>query len=297
MQGDLRFLFLGLSPVTWFLVLEIIALCALVLVGAAHKARNIDNREMVIVLPVIAWLVLALWSSPQLFPFRLENVYIGYLDAVTLASGAWLPACLLAAYTPVQAYMWWTKSNEQKAKDDHRSSIFYPRASFVVATAAVVLPITALAAGMTLSPINERQPYVESADKEALVWMRDNLPADSSVLVNSFNFSWTPDQPLGSDSGLWIPLVSGLRSSVPPINAYNEQPTDPTYFTRARELAALRTLPIEAINWQALKSQGITHVYVGSRTAGNTFSVTDLLKDPRVQLIFHENSVWLFKIL
>ena len=53
-----------------------------------------------LLLPALVWLVLALFSSPQLFPFRLPLV--GYMDAVTLASGAWLPASLLSAYTLTQ---------------------------------------------------------------------------------------------------------------------------------------------------------------------------------------------------
>ncbi|MEO5953486.1 MAG: DUF6541 family protein [Chloroflexia bacterium] len=297
-EDDLQYLFLGLSPVTWFLVLEIIALVALVLLAKDPNAENRDNREAFVLLPAITWLLLALWSSPQLFPFRLPGVGIGYLDAVTLVSGAWLPACLLAAYALVSAWKWWTQDEGWRLSDDRPPMTVYPDPAFLLRFMSSVLPLLVLAAGLALAPINERQPYVSSADKTALVWMRDNLPADSFVLANSFNFSWTPDQPLGSDSGLWIPLVANLRSSVTPINAYNEQLADPGYFIRARELATLRTQPTSEIDWPALKTQGITYVYVGSRAAMvGGFSVPDLLKDPRVQLVFHLDSVWLFKIL
>lgn len=297
-ESDMHTLFLGLSPVTWFLVLEIVSLIALVIFAKDPHVTSRDNREVLVLLPTIAWLILALWSSPQLFPFRLPGVGIGYLDAVTLVSGAWLPACLLSAYALVSVWKWWTQDEGWRLGDERPPVVVYPSPVFTLRLMSLALPLLALAAGLTLTPINERQPYVSSDDKAALVWMRDNLPADSSVLANSFNFSWTPDQPLGTDSGLWIPLVANLRTSVTPINAYNEQVADPTYFSRARQLATLRTQPISAIDWPALKAQGINYIFMGSRSAEvGGFSVPDMLKDQRVQLVFHLDNVWLFKIL
>jgi hypothetical protein len=126
--------------------------------------------------------------------------------------------------------------------------------------------------------------------------MRDNLPGNSQVLVNAFSFPWSPSQPLGLDSGLWIPLVSALGSSVPPINAYNEVPADAGYFDRVRALAALGSAPTGHIDWQALRAQGITHIFVGSRAAGDGFSAPDLLRDIHLQLLFHRDAVWVFEI-
>ena len=89
MEHDLQTLFLGLSPVTWLLLIEIVTVAALLYLSRRPAAM--------LLLPALVWLILALFSSPQLFPFRLPLV--GYMDAVTLASGAWLPTALLSAYT------------------------------------------------------------------------------------------------------------------------------------------------------------------------------------------------------
>jgi hypothetical protein len=171
------------------------------------------------------------------------------------------------------------------------SAVLRPSAFVVLA-----IVLTALASGIALSPIKERRPYIEPADMEALLWMRDNLPGDSYVLANSFSFPWSPTQALGLDSGLWVPLVTGLRSSVPPINAYNEQPADDQYFDRVLALSAVRSLPATEAEWQALRDQGITHIYIGSRAAGAGFSAPDLLNDPHVELLFHRDAVWLFAL-
>jgi len=96
MESDLQTLVLGLSPVTWILLVETAAFAAL-----AWMAKR---TGAMLLLPALVWLVLALWSSPQLFPFRLP--FVGYVDAVTLASGAWLPATLLSGYAVVNVAMW-----------------------------------------------------------------------------------------------------------------------------------------------------------------------------------------------
>ena len=124
-EADTRTTLLGLSPVTWLLLMEIVLL-ALMLLG--HTPTNLpqqnpnpepttgearDNasrityhvsRPSLVLLPALAWLILELWASPQLLPFHLP--FVGYLDAVTLTSGAWLPACLLAAYALVRTWNW-----------------------------------------------------------------------------------------------------------------------------------------------------------------------------------------------
>ena len=305
LENRLQSGFLGLSYVTWFLLLEIAILGAL-LIGAVRTARGPISKEAAVVLPVLTWLVLALWSSPQLLPIRLPLV--GYLDAVTLASSAWLPACLLAGYALVNAWQqvagrtvdWGrrrTKDEGRRKIVDGPPSTVHRPPSTVLRTTIAITVLAGIAAGMSLAPIKERRPYIEPADMEALTWMRDNLPRDSYVLANSFNFPWSPAQALGLDSGLWIPLVAGIRSSVPPINAYNERPADEQYFSRVQALAAFRQLPGSATDWLALKEEGVTHIFIGSRADGEGFSAPELLKDTHVQLLFHRDSVWLFRII
>ena len=329
-EADSRITLLGLSPVTWLLLLEIVLLAIMIL---GHTPTNLPkenpnpeptsgdaninpsrttyhvSRPSLVLLPALAWLILELWASPQLLPFHLP--FVGYLDAVTLTSSAWLPACLLAAYAVVRTWNWVSHqadyllsrtptTNTQPAPPQaarptyHLSRITYRLARPFLAIACLLF---ALASGLSLSPVNDRTPYIAPADMEAFAWMRDNLPASSYVLSGSFSFPWSPNQILGGDAGLWLPLTTGLRSSVPPISAYNEKPIDPSYFAQAQALAAARPDPGNKASWQTIEAAGITDIYVGTRSAGDGFDVEGLLSDPHVRLLFHRDGVWLFQLL
>jgi hypothetical protein len=303
MESDLQFLVLGLSPVTWILLVETGAFAAL-----AWMAKR---TGAMLLLPALVWLVLALWSSPQLFPFRLPLV--GYIDAVTLASGAWLPTTLLSGYTVVSvAVAVW----QGLAADDRREfassstgdretfdeiDLSHPR--YVVGRpriiAAVLLAVSlliGLASGISLAPVHDRQLYITPPDEEALLWMRDNLPRNSYVLANSFTFPWSPNQVLGLDSGLWAPYLAGVRSSVQPIAAYNEQPEDPHYFDKVLAIVPQVPLSDDPAAWKKLKATGITHVYIGSRADDAGFSAQQLLRSKNVSPVYHKDDVWVFKI-
>src|SRR5206468_322759 len=149
---------------------------------------------------------------------------------------------------------------------------------------------------LSLVPMIDNKPYIARADVDALIWMRDHLPREAYVLANPFAFPWDPAPQAiqGSDAGLWAPLVAGVRSSVPPVPAYNERPSDPNYLSNIRGIVQYEPFGGQRANWGALKEAGITHIYVGSR--GGAISPADLLKSDRVSLVFHEDAVWVFQL-
>ncbi len=294
MEKDLQVLVVGLSPVTWLLLVEIAAVGALLWLAKRSGAM--------LLLPALVWLVLGLWSSPQLLPFRLP--FVGYVDSVTLASGAWLPAVLLSGYAVVNMAMWvWerrTKYQVPSTKYEVPSTKYqvpstkWAKAYLVLGTSYLVL--VGLASGLSLAPVHDRELYITQSDTEALLWMRDNLPGNSYVLANSFSFPWSPEQVLAVDSGLWIPYLAGVRSSVQTIAAYNEQPEDPDFFDKVLALVPSAPLSSDPAQWKALKAAGITHVYIGSRAGDTGFSAQQLLLNKNVTLVYHKDAVWLFKI-
>jgi hypothetical protein len=85
-----------------------------------------------------------------------------------------------------------------------------------------------------------------------------------------------------------------VRSSVPPIPAYNERLGDPRYLDNIRKLLPYEPWADQQPNWQALKAAGITHIYIGSR--GGALSPSTLLKSDQARLAFHKDSVWLFEV-
>src|SRR5205085_8677459 len=120
-----------------------------------------------------------------------------------------------------------------------------------------------------------------------------NVPANAFVLANPFTFP-NSTSVLGSDAGLWLPLVAGLHSSVPPTPAYNERPADLTYFAKVRNIMQYAPLNGQQANWQALKAAGISYIYVGSR--GGLLNVPDILNSNRADEVYHKDAVYIFKL-
>jgi hypothetical protein len=241
-------------------------------------------------LPTLTWSVLALWSNPYLLPVRLP--YAGYLDSTTVATGIWLPLAIMAGFSLSRFAAW--ALGLGAAFRQPGSAVWRVGAGAALGVAAL---LGGAASAWLLAPDIDRKPYIAPADVQAMIWMRDNLPKSSSVLANPFAFPWDPEPKAiqGSDAGLWVPLVTdGIKSSVPPIPAYNERLSDPDYINKIREVINYEPFGDGQADWDALERMGITHVFVGSR--GGALDVNVLLKSDRTQLVWHQDSVWVFEL-
>jgi hypothetical protein len=132
--------------------------------------------------------------------------------------------------------------------------------------------------------------------------MRDNLPRNAYVLVNPFAFGWAPGNVYGSDSGMWAPLVAGVRASVPPLPAYNERLGDPDYTNKLLDVIKYEPFmcndpdPQRCVppDWQALRDAGVTHIFVGTR--GGALDVPELLQSEHTQLLYHVDGAYVFEL-
>jgi hypothetical protein len=271
------------------------------------------RRDPLPLLPALAWLILGLWSNPYLFDpvtkaLGLQAIrlpYAGYLDTTTLVTGVWLPLALLAGFTLSRFGVWLLSlPRDYEGMRGRVVRLAMPAAM------GLALLLGGAASGLGLSPMIDSKPYIGSADVAAMEWMNQNLPRDAYVLCNPFAFPWDapPYAIQGSDAGLWIPLLAGPQASVPPIPAYNERLLDPDYLDKIREVVSMRPDKDKPADWEGLQSveppvldannppkPGVTHIYIGSR--GGAFYVPDLLNDhDHVNLIFHQDSVWLFEL-
>lgn len=252
----------------------------------------VRRRDPLPLLPALTWLLLGLWSNPYFFP-GIRLPYAGYLDATTLATGAWLPVCVLAGYSLSQASGWLLSLAGQPTFSSRAAG---GMAWLTAAAIAAVTLIGGLASAVQLATLQDIKPYMLSADLEALNWMRTNLPRDAYVLANPFAWPWDapPQAVQGSDSGLWVPLIAEVRSSVPPVPAYNERLADPAYIDKLRAIISAEPFDGSKPNFDTLKAAGITHIFIGSR--GGALSPSYLLNSDRVDLRFHRDAVWLFEI-
>jgi hypothetical protein len=141
-------------------------------------------------------------------------------------------------------------------------------------------------------------------DVRASVWIRDYLPQNARILVNSF-FAYDETIVVGSDGGWWLPLLAKRKTTLPPITYAFEE-------SGSKDFDACTTDLLTDIKEHGLSSQvsfdrmtecGITHVYVGQRQGRVNYSgpyVIDplqLLSDEHYQLIYHQDRVWMFELV
>ncbi len=248
---------------------------------------TLKRRNFLPILPAVAWGLLGLWSNPTLLPVRLP--YSGYLDAITLTSAAWLPLVILGGY----ALAWfggWILSWGDSLVGSGQQRKWQVGASLTLGVTALII---GAASGLSLSPISDPELFITPSDMQAMTWMQDHLPSNAYVLANPFTFP-NSKSVLGSDAGVWAPMVTGLRVSVPPTPAYNERPANQTYFDQVRNIMKYAPLNGQKANWLALKSAGITYIYIGSR--GGLLNVPDILKSNRVDEVYHKDAVYIFKL-
>jgi hypothetical protein len=140
-------------------------------------------------------------------------------------------------------------------------------------------------------------------DLEAMVWVRENTPADARFLVNSFP-AYGGTLVVGSDAGWWMPLLADRANSVPPLNYGTERGPVSDYVAQVNELTyALQRLELNAPETvQMLCERGFTHVYIGQRQGRvnyggpHVLSLEEMLRSSSYRLIYQQDKVAILEI-
>lgn len=133
------------------------------------------------------------------------------------------------------------------------------------------------------------------ADLAAAQWVNANTPDDAVFMVNTYTFDFAPQFIIGSDAGGWLPLLAKRRVVTAPMSFSIERNMYENYPQRLQQLAALGgdlTTP-QAV--AALRSAGVTHVFVGSR--GGPIEVDKLLHSPIYELEYEREGDYVFRLL
>lgn len=160
----------------------------------------------------------------------------------------------------------------------------------------LAVPATALAAALTLiiaswgalesaKVVNPFFQLVTPADLNAFDWIRQNTPSTARFLVNSER-AYNDTTVVGTDAGWWLPLLAHRQNNVPPMIYASERSLPPGFAERTNDLEEIvrtggaTTPPALA----ALRSAGITHVFVGSR--GGYLKPDELIASPDYQPLY-----------
>ena len=129
------------------------------------------------------------------------------------------------------------------------------------------------------------------ADKPALEWIRENLPSNEAILINSF--MWNNGVYAGQDGGYWITPMIGHKTLPPPVlydlgDAVEKKLINQT----CREVIDRGKNPADL--YELMESQKINYVYLGAR--GGVLSPAALKSSPLFRLMYNHDGVWIFKL-
>ena len=145
---------------------------------------------------------------------------------------------------------------------------------------------------------------VTRPDIRAAGWIQENTPSNARFLVNSFS-AYGGSSIVGSDAGWWLPLLAQRQTTLPPLTYAAERGPRPDYIAWVNALTAeIQNKGITNPDVLALlRARDITYVYVGQRqgrvnyTGPQTLAPELLLASANFRLVYHQDQVWVFKIV
>jgi hypothetical protein len=145
---------------------------------------------------------------------------------------------------------------------------------------------------------------VTRPDLRAMKWIKENLPNDAKFLINSF-FAYNNSMLVGSDGGWWIPLLTGRRTSVPPLTYGFEMGVESATYESTIDLAEeIQLVGISAPETiELLLQNGYKYVYIGQRQGSINYTGPKVLDPvtmsgiPDFKTVYHQDRVWIFEVL
>ncbi len=266
----------GLPPIDAGNVLPV--LLGLAVLGAVFAVARREWRAGV--LAVWALLLVAA-TQPYVFGLPGTGVVSTFAAYIALYMSL-LPLAAYALATPLEALA-------------QRST----RLALGIATAAVL--------GLSVWGLRWQQnivdPYfqlVRPADARAMEWIRDNTAPDDRFLVNTLP-AYGETLMVGTDGGLWIPLLAGRQTTLPPLTYGSERSSIPDFSRQVREFSyAIRDYPPASPDGlDLLRDAGIAYIYTGSHQAPRTDNVIDveaLRASPDYEVVYEQDGVVIFRL-
>ncbi|MCX7791486.1 MAG: hypothetical protein N2378_12665, partial [Chloroflexaceae bacterium] len=200
-----------------------------------------------------AWAIVA-WIAANPFLIGLNGAGIVSSFAVILA--AYLVLCPLAGAGLVAAGegLHWLLAH----------SWFKPRRFVPWLQALLVAGIVAWGVRYQAGIVDPQYQLLTPADVAAATWVREHVPPDARIFVNSFP-AYADAVYVGTDGGWWLPLLTGRRTNLDPISYGFEAAEEPEYMQRVIERnRAVLDHPVDSVEAvAALKAGGYAYLYDG----------------------------------
>jgi hypothetical protein len=228
-------------------------------------------------------LTLALWTASLLLAGNLGALHLPggwFVNTISVAILLFMPTAVLAGYAVGQVY--------------HLIQTVIPprgKALFGWAFALLCAAATLLAARSLLPILRPSTELFRSADRPAMAWIAQNVPADEIILINPVY--WGYGTYAGADGGFWITPLTGRKTIPPPVLYALGSPTE-KQIIRAMCEVVLDNAADPAALAEILRGQEIHYVYLGVR--GGALSPQALLESDQFEVLYAEQGAWVFVI-
>jgi hypothetical protein len=196
---------------------------------------------------------------------------------------------LLSLYMPVSILCGYLGSIAIDALPRRLSPLLHA----VIAVAILLLSLVGVK--NALETVSSGNVLVTAPDLQAMQWIEGNTPEAAKFLINHV-FEYDDNVIVGSDGGWWIPLLAKRGNTVPPITYGHEAATDSDYIRKVNDLA--RYLEVSDLSSfetvQALRGNGITHVYIGPK--GGHLPLEVFEGSDAYRLLYHKDRAWVFEL-
>lgn len=166
-----------------------------------------------------------------------------------------------------------------------------------IATIQIVAALMIFAAiigwGMfeTRSVINSSTILATRDDLDALYWIKENTPPESRYMINVTH--WQYGSYRGVDGGWWITPITG-RETLLPNGLYGLGDRETLQAVNAVAGRASQLAGCSEDFWQIVETEALTHLYITVNKG--SIQPRQLENCPGVELIFHNESVYLYRI-
>ncbi|WP_322806249.1 hypothetical protein [Thermanaerothrix sp.] len=258
-------------------------------------------------LPILIWLIMIIAIGYSLWKREKEHLILAtWLFAIVLATNPhWLGlpgtgaisnfAILIAAYIPAALFIgslvgWGVSRADNK---------------WMVVLSVVILGLSAWGARHRVGEVQPSNFALFTwPDAYASQWIQNNTSPSAQFLINGFP-AYGGSVVVGSDGGWWLPLSAYRKVNIPPLNYGSESGPTADYVGWINELVFL--IRSQGIRSSSVKNEicarGIDYVYIGQqqgRVGAGAEQLLDpniLTVDPMFQKVYHEDRVWIFKVM
>jgi len=223
-------------------------------------------------------IALTLWAAVMLM-LSTPRFAGGFMDTISVVISLYFPVAVVIGWLFIQIYAW----------SDRRAPMF----RWVVW--GVVGGLAVRGAVALCSIVEPAAAYVQANDLPAMAWIQEHTPPSARFMVNTYHWDFLPNYVIGFDAGYWLPMLAHRSTVTSPITYSIEHAKTPGFLA---DLGAVDRLGGHLTSPEALatlRSQGVTHVYVGEH--GGPIAVDELLKSSAFELVYRKGAVYVFQMV